>query len=138
MQPIQQSVPMITVYFNLKFMFFFDSELMWLYYYYIMMQIVMLVYSYHVYLSKDVFILCKQQYSSPVVVLHDQAKCWEQQYQCQTISKVTFEATSVKQCGWCWCIRDLDDNTQCIIIIAIVVELVRSISLLLYLSTSRF
>ena len=55
--------------------------------------------SYHVYLSKDVFILCKQQYSSPVVALHDRPKCWEQQYQCQTISKVTFEATSVKQCG---------------------------------------
>ena len=53
----------------------------------------------YAYLSKDVFILSKQQYSSPVVALHDRLKCWEQQYQCQTISKVTFEAISIKQCG---------------------------------------
>ena len=65
-------------------------------------MIIIIIYSIaimHVYLSKDVFILRKQQYSSPVVALHDRLKCWEQQYQCQTISKITFEATSIKQCG---------------------------------------
>ena len=37
---------------------------------------------YNAYLFEKVFILCKQQYSSPVVTMHDGLKCWKQQYQC--------------------------------------------------------
>jgi transcription antitermination factor NusA-like protein len=57
------------------------------------------MHSYHAYLSEEVFILRQQQYPSPVVALHDRLKCWEQQYQCQTISKVTLEATSIEERG---------------------------------------
>ena len=90
---------MITVYTSISC---FPLKCPWLYIIIIIVQITILIIiytSYHAYLSKDVFILSKEQYSSPVVALHDRLKCWEQQYQCQTISKITFEATSIKQCG---------------------------------------
>ena len=54
------------------------------------------MFMYNVYLSENVFILCKQQYSSPVVALHDGTKCWEQQHQCEAVSKEAFKAISIE------------------------------------------
>ena len=54
------------------------------------------MFAYYAYLSENVFILCEQQYSSPVVALHDGTKCWEQQYQCEAVSEIAFKAVSIE------------------------------------------